>query len=75
LVVGVKGLAKLGQGGAWVRAVLPGPRHGRIDGVGYTFGWGDLIATYRYTEYQMESDQALQDLTLSGPTIGATFRW
>jgi hypothetical protein len=82
LVFGVKGRAKLGQGGAWFAPYYLDLGTGEskftwqaIGGVGYTFGWGDVVATYRYTEYQMKSDQALQDLTFSGPTIGATFRW
>jgi hypothetical protein len=82
LVVGVKGRAKLGQGGTWFAPYYLDLGTGEskftwqaVAGVGYTFGWGDLVATYRYTEYQMKSDQALQDLTFSGPTIGATFRW
>jgi hypothetical protein len=44
-------------------------------GLGYAFGWGDLIATWRYLEYDFKSGQAIQSLRLSGPVIAASFRW
>lgn len=46
-----------------------------IGGVGYAFGWGDVVAAWRHTDYRMEADQTVRDLTLSGPGIAAVFRW
>jgi hypothetical protein len=44
-------------------------------GVGYRFGWGDLRLDYRYLNYEQDEDQLVQDLTLAGPSFGATFRF
>jgi hypothetical protein len=81
LVVGVKGRVRFSPGRQWFVPYYVDLGTGEskftwqaIGGVGYTFGWGDLVAAYRHTDYRMKSDQALQDLTFSGPTIGATFR-
>jgi hypothetical protein len=37
--------------------------------------WGDIIAAWRYTDYKMKSGSPVEDLTMSGPAIAATFRW
>lgn len=44
-------------------------------GLGYAFGWGDVVGLWRYLRYDMKSDQAIQDLAFNGPMIGVTFRW
>jgi hypothetical protein len=44
-------------------------------GVGYTFGWGDVVASWRYVDYQMESGEPLEELSFNGPEIAAVFRW
>ena len=44
-------------------------------GVGYRFHWGDLIASWRYLDYSMKSGKKLDDLTINGPLLGATFHW
>jgi len=44
-------------------------------GVGYTFGWGDLLAAWRYLDYDLPNDYALRELTNSGAAIGVTFRF
>jgi opacity protein-like surface antigen len=47
-----------------------------LAGVGYSFGWGDLLLAYRYLSFEQASDTALiQRLTLYGPALGATFRF
>ncbi len=43
-------------------------------GVGYGFGWGDLLLAYRYLTFEDGGDH-VQRLTFSGPTLGATFRF
>ena len=44
-------------------------------GLGYQFGWGEVTAMWRYLRYDMKSSSVLQDVSFSGPLIGATFRW
>jgi len=44
-------------------------------GLGYSFGWGDVVGLWRYLSYELKSDQPIQDLSFSGPMIGVTFRW
>ena len=42
-------------------------------GVGYRFGWGDIIATYRYLYY--EEDALIQEFDLYGPKVGVVFHF
>jgi hypothetical protein len=44
-----------------------------IVGLGYSFGWGDLIGAWRYTDYDFKSGQAVQSLTLQGVAVGVSF--
>jgi hypothetical protein len=44
-------------------------------GVGYRWGWGDLRLDYRYLSYEQEEGALIEELTLDGPAIGATFRF
>lgn len=44
-------------------------------GVGYRWGWGDLRLDYRYLSYEQGEDSLVQELTLDGPALGATFRF
>jgi len=44
-------------------------------GIGYGFKWGELSALYRWLDYDMKSGKAIQGVRMSGPQVGATFRW
>jgi len=44
-------------------------------GLGYAFHWGEIEAAWRYLYYNLPSDKAIEDMNLSGPVIGVTFRW
>ncbi len=44
-------------------------------GVGYKFKWGDVLLVYRYLDYNFDSDFILDDLNVSGPALGARFRF
>jgi hypothetical protein len=46
-----------------------------IAGVGYGFHWGDLVATYRYVDWNAKSGKSVESLSLGGPMISATWRW
>jgi len=45
------------------------------DGVGYTFGWGDVVGAWRYTDYQMKSGSPVAEINFNGPAIAVAFRW
>jgi hypothetical protein len=44
-------------------------------GVGYGFGWGDLLLAYRELSLEQGGSGNVQRLTFSGPTLGASFRF
>jgi hypothetical protein len=81
-VVGVKGRAKFGADRKWFVPYCLDVGTGQskftwqaITGVGYDFNWGSVLATWRYTSYDLKSSSAIQSVYLSGPTIGVAFRW
>jgi hypothetical protein len=43
-------------------------------GLGYMFHWGEVSFLYRYIDFEFGSSK-LQNLTIAGPLVGATFRW
>jgi hypothetical protein len=44
-------------------------------GVGYRFNWGEISAYYRGLHYEQDASSLVQNLDLSGPAFGATFRF
>lgn len=46
-----------------------------VAGLGYAFGWGELVAAWRHLYYDMPSGMAIADMSFSGPVAGVTFRW
>jgi hypothetical protein len=44
-------------------------------GIGYSFGWGDLLLVYRYLSFEQGAEHPLEHLSFSGPALGATFRF
>jgi hypothetical protein len=46
-----------------------------IAGLGYSFHWGEILAAWRYIDYDMKSGSSIQRLSFSGPAIGVAFRW
>jgi len=82
LIVGAKGRAAFGAGGQWFVPYYVDLGAGEskftwqaMTGVGYTFGWGDVIGAWRYVDYRMKSGGALETLTFNGPGVAAVFRW
>lgn len=82
LIAGFKGRATFAQDGKWfVPYYLDiGTGQSRFTwqataGIGYSFGWGDVVASWRYLDYQMKSGRPLEELTFNGPVIAAMFRW
>lgn len=81
-IVGVKGRYALGDSGKWSLPfyVDVGTGESRLTwqaagGISYAYAWGELSAMWRYLAYDMKSGKAVKDLNLSGPLLGATFRW
>jgi hypothetical protein len=81
-IVGVKGRAMFGDDGRWF---VPyhfdvGAGESRLTwqaavGLGYTYPWGDIVAAWRYLDYDMKSGTALESINFSGPAIAVGFRW
>lgn len=81
-IVGARGKLRLGDGNRWFAPYYLDAGAGdskltwqAMAGIGYSFKWGDVLATYRHLSYEQESDQHVEDLTFSGPALGAAFRF
>jgi hypothetical protein len=82
LIVGYKGRATFAPDGKWFVPYYLDIGAGEsqftwqaMAGIGYSFGWGDVVGSWRYIDYRMKSDRPLQDLSFNGPAIAAVFRW
>lgn len=81
-LVGLKGRANFGSDGAWFVPyyVDIGTGESKLTyqlsaGIGYTFGWGDVVASWRYLDYQFKAGKPIEELNFNGPQIAAVFRW
>ena len=81
-VVGVKGRANLGNDGRWFIPYYLDVGGGEskltwqiIAGVGYQFGWGSLLATWRYLDYNFKSSSKVDSIDFNGIALGATFKF
>jgi hypothetical protein len=81
-IVGVKGRLAFGDDGRWLVPYYADVGTGGSDvtwqaaiGIGYAFRWGDVVAMYRYLDYNMKSGKSIQDLKLDGPMVGVAFHW
>lgn len=81
-IIGVKGRARLADGSRWFVPYYFDIGAGEskftwqaMAGLGYSFGWGDIVGSWRYIDYRMKSDTGIRDLNLSGPALAAVFRW
>ena len=81
-IIGVRGRTNLGDAGKWSLPYYLDVGLGSsiytwqgMMGVAYTYGWGDALLAYRHLSYGQGSDQLIQNLSLSGPLLGATFRF
>ncbi len=43
--------------------------------IGYRFGWGDVLATYRYLHYEKDDLRLVEDFDLYGPKVGVVFHF
>lgn len=82
VIVGLKGRFAFGAKKAWFVPYYLDIGTGDSDltwqgvaGLGYAFGWGELVAAWRYLYYDMPSGMAIGDMTFNGPMAGVAFRW
>jgi opacity protein-like surface antigen len=80
-IVGVGGRVKLGTG-RWFLPYYADVGAGDAEltwqvlaGVGYAFGWGDVVLAYRHFAYEQDDDKLVQDLSFGGVGLGAVFRF
>jgi hypothetical protein len=81
-IAGVKGRANFGPDNRWFALYYLDLGAGGsrftdqlMGGAGYTFQWGEVLAAWRYIDYQMKSEARLERLSFSGPLIAVQFRW
>ena len=81
-IVGLSGRLRFGEGGRWFVPYSADVGTGDSSltwqmqaGIGYSFKWGDVAATWRYLDYDFKSGSAVQSLAANGPAIGVIFHW
>ena len=81
-LIGAKGRIRLSEDGRWhlpyyfdIGTGASSFTWQALAGVAYAFRWGDLSLTYRYLHYDTDGGRLIDDINLSGPTLGATFRF
>jgi hypothetical protein len=81
-LIGVKGALRLSRDGKWYLPyeadVGDGNKNWQYNaflGVGYHFHWGDVALAVRNLTYQISDRPILEKVRMTGPVIGATFRW
>ena len=73
-IIGVRGRHAFGERRAWfapyhldVGAGESNLTWQAIAGIGYSFGWGDVLAAWRYLDYDMKSGETIESLNFNGP--------
>jgi hypothetical protein len=81
-VVGVKGRYAFGDERKWFVPFYLDVGTGQTKltwqgaaGVGYAYQWGEVVAMYRYLDWNAKSGKQIEDLNMGGPMVGVTFRW
>ena len=81
-IIGVKGRFALGADRTWFVPYYVDVGTGEskltwqaLGGIGYSFKWGDVVATWRYLDYTNKSGKPVQDLNMNGPQIAFVFHW
>jgi hypothetical protein len=81
-LIGVRGSLRLSGDGRWYLPfeadVADGNKNWQNNeslGVGYHFRWGDVSLAVRNLTYQFSDRPILEKVRMTGPVIGATFRW
>lgn len=81
-IIGVKGRVLLGDEKKWYLPYYADVGAGEskstwqaMTGVGYRFGWADVVVVWRYIDYKMKSGTSIESLNANGPAVAAVFRW
>jgi hypothetical protein len=81
-LIGVKGALHLSRDGKWYLPyeadVGDGNKNWQYNlmaGVGYHFRWGDVTLAVRNLTYELSDRPIVEKVRMTGPVIGATFRW
>ena len=81
-IAGIKGRANLSADRRWFALYYldVGTGNSRFTGqvmagAGYAFQWGELLAAWRYIDYQMKSSDTVERLSLTGPLVAFQFHW
>jgi hypothetical protein len=81
-LIGLKGRISLGGNGAWFIPYYADVGWGSsastwqgLAGIGYRVRWGELLLTYRYLHYDADENRLLDDVSIIGPALGATFHF
>jgi hypothetical protein len=81
-LVGVKGSLRLSRDGKWFLPyeadVADGNKNWQYNlmaGAGYHFHWGSIVLGVRNLTYQLSDRPVLDKVRMTGPVLGATFRW
>jgi len=81
-IIGIRGRFAFGQSSSWFLPYYFDVGAGDSDltwqavaGIGYSFGWGDIAAVWRYLDYDLPSGKPIGSMDFSGPAVGAVFRW
>lgn len=81
-IFGLKGRATFGEKQRWFLPYYVDVGAGESSltwqaaaGLGYAFGWGDVMLAWRHVDYDMKSGQAIETLSFDGPAVAAAFHW
>ena len=80
-IVGVKGRYAFGDERKWFVPFYFDVGTGQtkltwqgLAGVGYAYSWGDVLATWRYLDWNT-SGKPLADVNMNGPMLGVALHW
>jgi hypothetical protein len=81
-IVGIKGALRPSKDSKWFMPYEADVGDGNKNwqwnaflGAGYHFHWGDVSLAVRNLTYYRTGDVAIQKVRMTGPLLGATFRW
>lgn len=81
-IIGIKGIVRLSPDGKWFMPYEADVGDGNKNwqwnaflGAGYHFHWGDVTLAVRNLTYQRTGDVSIEKVRMTGPLLGATFRW
>jgi hypothetical protein len=81
-IIGLKSRYALGEERKWFIPVYADIGTGEssltyqlMGGIGYSFKWGEVVAAWRYLDYDMKSGKKIENMTFNGPAIAAVFHW